>query len=177
MAGKPVEEDGKVIALSGPTAPSASSRRAARTVGAQSSIFTNLCRAAANLASQAIGEELGLGFLGSACGRTSPAPTCRPCPRPLFHHARLYAEGWHPRPRHELRTCTIQPISHYGSEATWSGNLGPHSRFSRSPPPCSPIHPSPKVAQRLPFLRSHIWSDTDATDRHAALRFRPGLRL
>ncbi len=81
---RPIEEDGKVIALSGPDGTvSLEPAGQFELSGAPLENLHQTCAEAARHLEQckAVGERLGLGFLDSECGPTRPGATCRSCPR------------------------------------------------------------------------------------------------
>jgi glutamate--cysteine ligase len=113
---------------------------------------------------KAVGDRLGLGFLGLGMWPDKTRAELPIMPKGRYgimlrHMPRVGSMGLDMM----LRTCTIQVNLDYANpKPTWCRNSVASRRCSRSRPPCSPIRPSPKASPTAMLsYRSHIWSDTD----------------
>jgi glutamate--cysteine ligase len=163
---RPVEEQGKVIALSGPDGTvSLEPAGQLELSGAQLEHLHQTCQEAGRHLSQvkAVGDKLGLGFLGLGMW-----PDKRRDDLPIMPKGR-YAIMLRHMPRvgslgldMMLRTCTIQVNLDYGSEADMARKFRVGLALQ---PLATALFANSPFTEGKPngFLsyRSHIWSDTD----------------
>ncbi len=172
---RPVEEGGKVIALSGPDGTiSLEPAGQLELSGAQREHLHETCAEAGSHLAQAkaVGDKLGVGFLGLGMW-----PDKTRADMPVMPKGR-YAIMLDYMPKvgtlgldMMLRTCTIQTNLDYGSEADMAAKFRVGLALQ---PLATALFANSPFTEGKPngFLsyRSHIWSDTDA-DRTGMLPF------
>ena len=163
---KPVEEGGKVIALAGPDGTvSLEPAGQLELSGAQLETLHQTCQEAGRHLNQvkAVGEKLGLGFLGLGMWPDKSRAELPVMPKGRYaimlrHMPRVGSLGLDMM----LRTCTIQVNLDYGSESDMARKF--RVGLALQPLATALFANSPFTEGRPNgFLsyRSHIWSDTD----------------
>jgi glutamate--cysteine ligase len=172
---QPVEEGGKIIALTGPDG--AISLEPAGQLELSGAPLTNLhetcCEAGRHLAQvKEIGDELGLGFLGLGMWPDKSRAELPVMPKGRYkimlnYMPKVGTLGLDMM----LRTCTIQVNLDYASEADMVAKFRTGLALQ---PLATALFANSPFAERQPngyrSFRSHIWSDTDP-DRTGMLPF------
>jgi glutamate--cysteine ligase len=179
---RPVEEGGKVIAMSGPDG--AISLEPAGQLELSGAPLKNLHETCAETGRhlqqvKQVGDELGIGFLGLGMWPDKARSDLPVMPKGRYkimlnYMPKVGSLGLDMM----LRTCTIQVNLDYASEADMAAKFRVGLALQPLAPPCSPARPSPKAAERVPLVpQPYLVRYRPRPHRHAAFRVRRRLRL